>query len=221
MIKHKTGNTIIAIGICFIVFYLVVRLFFIEDINAALARAKITSLEGVAGAGFSWYLFTYIAWVYSFKLGALLALIGGAFKAGMESRVVWLFIIGGALYLVLCYVPIGYYAPFFGIQGIIILVLFLSISWNWMKKRPRLEKSARIASDLRITGYYFLLAASFNLCGVFGIAAYALQPEIMIKNNLQANAIMLTSHVMIELLLGWLFIFLSVYKESRIKEESR
>ena len=219
MLKHKTGNTFIIIGICFIVFYFVVRLAFIEDINAALASAKISSIEGIAGSAISGYLFTYILWVYACKLGMLLTIIGGAFKAGMESGRIWLFIIGGALYLALCYVPIGYSAPFFGISGTIILMLFISITWQWMKKRPALEKPARIAGDLRIAGYYFLLAASHNLCGIFGIGTFALQPEIMIKNNLQSNAIMLASHVMIELLLGWLFIFLSIYKESRIKAE--
>jgi hypothetical protein len=213
MVRHKTGNTLIAIGICFIVFYFVVRLAFIKDINAVLAQAKITGIDDIAGTNISGYLITYLVWVYAFKLGVLLIPIGAAFKAGMESHNVWLYIIGGILYLALCYIPIGYSAPFFGISGTIILILFLFITWHWMKKRPELDKTARTASDLRIIGYYFLLVATHTLCGIFGIATYALQPEIMIKSGLQSNAIMLTSHVMIEMLLGWLFIFLSIYKQ--------
>jgi hypothetical protein len=88
-----------------------------------------------------------------------------------------------------------------------------------MKKRSALDKPARLAGDLRIAGYYFFLAASHNLCGIFGIGTYALKPEIMIKSNLQPNAIMLASHVMTELVLGWLFIFISMYKENSIKAE--
>ena len=131
----------------------------------------------------------------------------------MESRRLWFFIIGGTLYLILCFVPIGYYPWFFGIQGTIILILFLFIIRYWMKKRPRLERSSRTAGDLRIIGYYFFVVATWNLCGIFGISAYALKPEIIIKQSLQSNAIALTSHVMIELFLGWLFIFLSMLKE--------
>jgi hypothetical protein len=213
MEKQKTGTILIAIGICFIAFYLVVRLVFIQDINAALAQAKVRNL-GNAASNVSGYIITYIIWGYSFKLGMLLALIGGALKAGMESRGVWLFIIGGTLYLILCYVPIGYYPLFFGIQGTMTLFLFLFIIWFWMKKRPKLNNSAKTASDFRMIGYYFFIVATWNLCGIFGIAAYALKPEIMIKHSLQSNAITLASHVMIELFLGWLFIFLGMYKEN-------
>ena len=218
MKKHKTGTILIIIGICFIAFYLVVRLVFIQDINAALAQTQVRSLGDYARANVSGYLITYLIWGYSFKLGMLLALIGGALKAGMESRGVWLFIIGGTLYLILCYVPIGYYPLFFGIQGTMTLLLFLFIIWYWMKKRPKLNSPAKTATDFRMIGYYFFIVATWNLCGIFGISTYALKPEIMIKHGLQSNAITLTSHVMIELLLGWLFIFLSMHKENSTQE---
>jgi len=212
-VKHKTGTTLAVIGIGLLSFYLVVRLLYLQDINAALAQARRLSLGDPARAKVTGYLITYIIWVFSFKLGMLLALIGGALKAGMESRRLWFIIIGGTLYLLLCYVPIGYYPWFFGIQGTIILLLFLFIIRYWMKRRPRLERSARTAGDLRIIGYYFFVVATWNLCGIFGVAAYALKPEIMIKQGLQSNAIALASHVMIELFLGWLFIFLGMVKE--------
>ena len=214
MKMHKAGTILAVIGICFIAFYLVVRLVFVQDINAALAQAQVRSLGDAVRANVSGYLITYIIWGYSFKLGMLLALIGGALHAGMKLRGVWLFIIGGTLYLLLCYVPIGYHPLFFGIQGTIALLLFLFIIWYWMKMRPKLNSAAKTASDFRMIGYYFLIVATWNLCGIFGIAAYALKPEIMIKHGLQSNAITLTSHVMIELLLGWIFIFLSLRREN-------
>jgi hypothetical protein len=161
----------------------------------------------------SGYFFIYIIWVYAFKLGMLLIIVGGALKSGMESRGIWLFVTGGVIYLILCYVPIGYHPLFFGSQGTIILILFLFIVWNWMKNRPKLENPAKIISDLRMIGYFFFVVATFNLCGIFGIATFALKPEIMIEHGLQDNAVMLASHVMIELLLGWFFICLSMHKE--------
>lgn len=233
MKKHKTGTILAVIGICFIVFYLFVRLLFIHEINMVLDQTQIHSFgdairvfgqthvhgfRDTTRANVFGYIITYIIWIYSFKLGALLVLVGAALNAGMESRGIWLFIIGGILYLILCYVPIGYYPLFFGIQGTITLLLFLFIIWYWMKKRPKLERSAKTASDLRMIGYYFFIVATWNLCGIFGIATYALKPEIMIKHSLQSKAIMLASHVMIELLLGWFFIFLSMRRDNLSSE---
>jgi hypothetical protein len=215
MPRHKISIGLAATGICFITFYLVVRLAFIQDINAAIAQSDVRSIGGFAKGNVSGYLIIYIIWGYSFKLGMLLALLGGALKSGMESRRVWLFAAGGALYLILCYMPIGYNREFFGVQGVAILLLFLFIIWHWLKKRPKLEGTAKTAHDLRIIGYYFFIVATWNLCGVFGISGYALKPEIMIKHGLQPVAITFASHIMIELLLGWLFVFLSIYKENK------
>ena len=83
-----------------------------------------------------------------------------------------------------------------------------------MKKRPELDELAKTAGDYRIVGYFFFIVATWNLCGIFGLAAFALKPEMMIEHGLRPNAITMTSHVIIELLLGWLFVFLSMYKEN-------
>jgi hypothetical protein len=42
---------------------------------------------------------------------------------------------------------------------------------------------------------------------------YALQPQIMLARGLQPAVVMLTSHVMAELTLGWFFVFLASRKE--------
>jgi hypothetical protein len=214
MQRHKIGSIVGVIGICLLLFYLVVRLTFIDVLNAALAQAGIHSIKDMI-MNLSVYLIIYLLWVYSFKLGMLLVILGAALKAGMGNRELWIFISGGVIYLVTCYLPfIGYSPPFYGILGTMILVLFLFIAWHWMKRRPSLARSAQIGSDLRMIGYYFLVMATWTLCGIFGIVTYALKPEIMIERGLQSTTIMLTSHVIIELSLGWLFIFLSVRKEN-------
>ena len=61
-------------------FYLAVRLLYLQDINAALAQARRLSLGDPARANVTFYLITYIIWVFSFKLGMLLVFIGGAFR---------------------------------------------------------------------------------------------------------------------------------------------
>ncbi len=219
MKKSKSGISLIVIGICLIIFYLVVRFFFLRDIQAVLAQSEVRSLEDYFSKGLSVYLYIWLLFCYSFKLGMLLIVIGGALIAGMEKYGIWLFIIGGLLYLSLCFVSIGYHPLFFGIQGVIIMLLFLLIVWYWTKKRSQLDKPAKTAGDLRIIGYYFFIVATHNLCGIFGIGSYVLKPDIMIKHGLLPGAVTMTSHVMIELFLGWLFIFLSMYKENTMIKE--
>ncbi|MBA3027943.1 MAG: hypothetical protein FP816_03895 [Desulfobacteraceae bacterium] len=212
MAARKISTALIMIGLCLIAYYFIVRLAFIQDINAALAKAQVFSLSSAFKAMVPAF-YAYILFGYSFKLGMLLILIGGALKAGMESNGIRFLISGGILYMAVCYVPIGYFPLFFGIQGTTIVFLFFFILWNWVKKRPHLDQTHRIAHDFRMIGYYFFIVATWTLCGIFGISAYALKPELMIKHGLQSNAVTLTSHVMIELLLGWIFIALSIYKE--------
>ena len=117
--------------------------------------------------------------------------------------------------------PIGYSPLFFGVQGISILLLFLLIVWLWMKKRQELDEISKKVGDYRIVGYFFFIVATWNLCGIFGLAAFALKLEIMIEHGLQPNAITMTSHVMIELLLGWLFVFLAMYKENPTQRSNK
>jgi hypothetical protein len=143
-----------------------------------------------------------------------LAVIGGALDAGMGKRELWLLAAGGGAYLASCYVPFIDYSPrYYGILGTTILVLFLFLVWDWMRRRPTLSDAARIASDLRMVGYHFLVTATWSLCGIFGIVTYALQPQVMLARGLQPTAVMLTSHVMAELALGWFFLFLASRKE--------
>jgi uncharacterized membrane protein len=226
MATQKSGNVFIAVGGFFVAYYLVARWFLFRDHTAALVlRDSLSQIEQSGLVGFltahlSSYLIAYLVFAYSFKLGVVLLLIGGALKSNMESRGVWLFAIGGVVYLALSYIPIGYSPLFFGVQGIAILLLFLLIVHLWMKKRPQLDEQAKAAGDYRIVGYFFFIVATWNLCGIFGLAAFALKPEMMIEHGLQPNAITMTSHVMIELLLGWLFVFLAMYKENQPQQSS-
>jgi hypothetical protein len=108
---------------------------------------------------------------------------------------------------------VGYSTRYYGILGTAILVLFVALVWEWTRRRPTLSGPARTASDLRMVGCYFLVMATWSLCGIFGIVTYALQPQVMLDRGLQPTAQMLTSHVMAELALGWLFVFLAARRE--------
>ena len=144
----------------------------------------------------------------------LLAVMGGAVHGGMGKRGLWLLAAGGAGYLATCYLPFVDYSPrYYGILGTAILVLFLLLVRGWARRRSMLPGAARIASDLRMAGQFFLVTATWSLCGIFGIGTYALQPEIMLARGLRPAAVMLTSHVMAELALGWFLLYLGSRKE--------
>jgi hypothetical protein len=51
--------------------------------------------------------------------------------------------------------------------------------------------------------------ATYTLCPLLGVKAFALAPEKMIQYGLQAEAASFAYHVLIELLLGWLFTAIS------------
>ena len=64
--------------------------------------------------------------------------------------------------------------------------------------------------------WYSSPLATYTLCPLMGIKTFALQPEKMINYGLQAEAASFTFHLLIELVLGWLFTFIG-YKKERSK----
>ena len=207
------GTVVGLVGVCFLAFYLVVRLLFMGQLDAAVADANVHSIEEIL-ANLSLPVLIWLIWAYSFRVGMLLAVMGGAVHGGMGKRALWLLAAGGVGYLATCYLPFVDYSPrYYGILGTAILVLFLLLVRDWARRRSMLPGAARIASDLRMAGQFFLVTATWSLCGIFGIGTYALQPEIMLARGLRPAAVMLTSHVMAELALGWFFLYLGSRKE--------
>jgi len=72
-------------------------------------------------------LLVFLVWSYSFRVGMLLAVVGGALYAGMSMRGLWL-LAGGGLYLASAYVPfVGYSPRYCGILG----TASSCCSWPW------------------------------------------------------------------------------------------
>ena len=57
-----------------------------------------------------------------------------------------------------------------------------------------------------VLGIFFLAMASYNLCPLLGVKAFALQPEKMIKYNLINDAYSFSNHILLELALGWILL---------------
>jgi hypothetical protein len=214
MPRRRFGIAVGLVGACFLFFYLVVRLMFMAELDAAIERADVHNISELL-AQFSPPVVVWLLWAYSFRVGMLLVIIAGGLCSGMGKGALLLLGAGGLVYLATCYLPfVEYSARYYGILGTGILVLFLFLVWDWERRRPGLGRSAKIVSDLRMAGHFFLVMATWSLCGIFGIVTYALQPEIMLARGLQPAAVMLTSHVMAELTLGWFFLFLASRKEA-------
>lgn len=203
------------VGLGFLAFYLVVRLVFMGPLDAAIEQAHVHSVGEVL-ANLSPAVVVWLLWGYSFRIGMLLLVIGGAVYSGTSSRALWLLAAGAIAYLATCYLPfVDYSPPYYGALGTAILVVFALLVRDWARRRVLQSGAARIASDLRMAGLFFLVAATWSLCGIFGIVTYALQPQVMLARGLQSTAVTLTAHVMAELALGWFLLLLAARKEPR------
>ena len=141
-------------------------------------------------------------------LGALLAGIGILLYSGAKRVTVLFFGIGIFLVIIVSMNNglFGHFPLLFGIGGTLILVSFTGILWLWAKERMSLKGSSAAASDFKLVGYVFMLIAAWFICGLGSIPfwkAFEGQP--------QTSPI----HIMILLLLGWLFLFLSHYKSRK------
>jgi len=66
-----------------------------------------------------------------------------------------------------------------------------------------------------MAGYFFFAMATYTLCPLLGVKAFALTPEKMIEYRLQQEAASFAFHILIELVLGWLLTSLSFRKKIR------
>jgi len=101
---------------------------------------------------------------------------------------------------------LGHIPPLFGIGGTLILLFFIGILWLWAKERMALKGASTTAADLKLVGYVFMLIAAWYVCGI------ASQPFLKV---FEGEATATPIHVMIFLVLGWLFLFLSHYKSRK------
>jgi hypothetical protein len=197
-------------------------------LNAVLGRyvvlpGYLSSLEAgrgtVAAAGQAvplWKIIRYVLWAYSFKLGVFFVGVGVLLRVSIPARSFWAMLIGGILYLVLAYIPVpGPYPPFFGIGGSLITLLPVLVFVCWTREYGLLADSAKATARYRLIGYFFFAMATYNLCPLMGVKAFGLYPEKMIRFGQQAEAASFASRIMIELMLGWLFIFLSHRKQPK------
>jgi len=202
MTKQKVGLVIFWVSIIWAFLWGVLGSVFVDSAFYNLTMDEINQTMW-ADTG-SWILL----WAFGVPLGALVAGIGLLLYSGAKGSTVWKYGIGMILAVSISMALgfLGHIRPLFGIGGTMILLFFMGILWLWTKERMALKNLSTIAADLKLVGYVFMLIAAWFICGI------ASQPFLKaFKGESPTTPI----HVMIFLVLGWLFLFLSHYKSRK------
>lgn len=212
--KNKSALTIFGLGILFILFAIFGRYLVLPGYLAGLDQGTGT-LQGASQAVSTWKVVRYLLWAYSFKLGIYLIMLGSLQNTQISSSRRWLIAAGGFIYIGFAYIPLPEPSSIvFGIAGGVMTLLMVFIFLHWTVERDQLEEHQRTASDFRMAGFFFFGMATYTLCPLLGVKTFALSPEKMIQYGLQAEAASFAFHLLIELVLGWLFTALSFRQSS-------
>jgi hypothetical protein len=151
---------------------------------------------------------TMIWGLFGVPLAAIVAAVGLLLYSGAKGSTVLKYGIGIflAVFAGMAAGSLGHIPLLFGIGGTLILLFFMGILWLWVKERMALKETPTTAADLKMAGYVFMLIAAWFICGIAG------QPFLKV---FEGEAPSTPIHVMIFLLLGWFFLFLSHYKSRK------
>ena len=210
--RKKLGITFIRLGIAFLLWAVFGRYVVLPGYMESLA-------SGAGQAGSipddvePWKIARYLIWAFSFKLGIYFIALGSLMRTKMSGKKLGLLALGGLTYISLAYMPIPGPSWLFGLAGVVMTVFIVLIILHLSKERDKETKNSISATDLRFIGYFFFAMATYTLCGLLGVRTSALEPEKMIEYGLQADAVSFAAHALIELVLGWFFILLSLRKQ--------
>ncbi len=208
MKKHKSGLIIFWRGTLYIIIMGFITSYWVRGAYRHL------SLEEVRET-----IWTYISplfglWGVSVPLGAILVAIGLLIYVQAKSSHIWLFGIGTfAVLLIDILEKFGtlpspvHWPPLYGIGGALIILFFFGILWFWAKRYVTLEGSVKTAAEFQLVGYVFLMMAMWYLCGALA------RP---FQKAFEGSAPDSPVAIMVFLVLGWLFLFISHYQLVRL-----
>jgi hypothetical protein len=212
MMSKKLEAIFVSLGFLFLLNAIFGRYIVLPGYLASLEQGQSTIAS--AGQAISvWKIIRYLLWAYSFKLGIYFIVLGATLYTRMPLTRRWSIAIGGFVYIAFAYIPLPGPAPIIcGLVGGLMTLLMIFTFFRWANERNQLQEDQKMASDYRMVGYFFFAMATYTLCPLMGVKAFALTPEKMIQYGLQQEAASFAYHVLIELALGWLFTFLSYRK---------
>jgi len=207
--NKKLSIIFISLGFLFLLNAIFGRYLVLPGYLASLEQGQ-SSVESVSQTVSAWKIVRYLLWAYSFKLGIYFIILGAVLRTEISGTRKWTFVIGGLIYIAFAYIPLPEPTSIiFGMVGVLMTLLMIYIILRWARDRKQLPAHQKIASDYRLAGYFFFAMATYTLCPLMGVKAFALAPEKMIQYGLQSEAASFTFHILIELVLGWIFIAFS------------
>ncbi len=212
------GKLLLGLGMLFILNAIFGRYLVLPGYLASLDAGQATMGQATEAVG-AWKVIRYLLWAYSFKLGIYLLILGYSFFTSMSVSRRWVIAVVGFVYIGFAYAPLP--SPgsmIFGVGGVVATLFIGLIIRAWAKERTTLPEGAKSVSDYRMAAYFFFAMATYTLCPLLGVKAFALKPEKMIQYGLQTEAGSFAFHLLIELLLGWLFLFLAQRKSNSVAE---
>ena len=203
MTKQKAGLILFWIAVIWAIGWGVIGSVFVDSAFRNLPMDEL-NLTMWASQG-TW---TMIWALFGVPLAAIVAIIGILLYSGAKRSTVLKYGIGIflAVFASMAAGYLGYIPLLFGIGGTLILLFFIGILWLWAKERMALEGASTAAANLKLAGYMFMLIAAWFICGI------ASQPFL---KALEDEAPSSPIHVIILLVLGWFFLFLSHYKSRK------
>jgi len=156
----------------------------------------------------------FLLWAFSITMGSILAGIGAFVYVRTKPAFSWVTAVGvlaAVLVMNLVWSRV-YNATLFGFGGVIILVIFFTIVWIWMKKYAMLDMQIKIAGSFKLIGYLFWINASWFLCG---------ETAKMHLKVFEGSPAPSPIEIMVFLVLGWFFEMIGDYKEMRLKKSQR
>jgi len=170
------------------------------------------SFGEVAGTAWNMEGALFRTWAFAVPLGSLLAVIGALVYVKANRVFIWTL---GVVFPVIVVTTIMVYSTryypggFYGVGGGLILLLFFSLVWLWMKKYEGLDQPERIAGSLKLIGYLFWINASWYLCGDTA--------KLHLK-AFEGSSVPSPTETMVFLVLGWFFVALGEYRSVKLIE---
>jgi len=200
MTRQKVGLVIFWVGVIWAILWGVIGSISVSSAMNSLTTAELNQTMWALGGPLM------MLWgVFGVPLGALVAGTGLLLYSGARGATVWKVGIGILLMLIVGMLlgGLGHFPPLFGIGGTLIFLFFIGILWLWAKERMALKGSSTTGADLKLVGYVFMLIGAWFVCGI------ASQPFLKALEGVAPGS---PVHVIVFLVLGWLFLFLGHYK---------
>lgn len=179
--------------------------------SSVWSSAPPESFEGTAWAAFGP---VFMLMSVGVPLGMILFTIGIIVVTAASKTSLWLIsmVVLFAVLSMLYPSTTGYYPVVFGIGGALILIFFFLTTWFWLKTREKRNEDQKLASDLQFLSYIFFLLMAIQLCALLGNPFSGLYfPEKVIRDSSIPFYYSMGLKIIIYLVLGFLFTFLSHY----------